>query len=114
LAPAVVLLGALAAVPPPIYRATETTLSDIFPGERLSFTGVLTRNGRAAALVRYAITCCRADAAPIVVRLAQAPSLAQGTWVRADGIVAETASGLALFAERITPVPALSDPFLYR
>lgn len=111
--PAVVLLGALIAAPPPIYRATETTLTAVFPGEHLSFTGVLTRDRRAAALVRYAITCCRADAAPVVIRLARPANVAPGTWARADGIIIGTAEGMALSEERVTPVPAPADPFLY-
>ena len=114
LAPVLVLLGALAATPPPLYRATETTLADIFPGERLSFTGELTRDGHAAALVRYAITCCRADAVPVVIRLAQPLRLARGTWARAVGVVVGTRDGFALSQERITPVPEPVDPFLYR
>lgn len=113
-APAIVLLGALMAAPPPIYRATETTLTSAFPGERLSFTGVLTRDRRAAALVRYAITCCRADAAPVVIRLARTANVTPGTWARADGIVVGTPDGIALLEDHITPVPAPSDPFLYR
>ncbi len=113
-APAVVLLGALIAAPPPVYHATETTLTDVFPGERLSFTGVLTRDGRAAALVRYAITCCRADAAPVVVRLARPANVTPGTWVRADGIMVGTPEGMALSADRIAPVGAPADPFVYR
>ena len=113
-APAVVLLGALIAVPPPVYRATETTLTDIFPGERLSFTGMLARDGRNAALVRYAITCCRADAAPVVVRLERPSGLAPGTWARADGVIVGTPGGLALFPDRVTPAPPPADPFLYR
>ena len=48
-APIVMLLGALTAAPPPVYRATETTMSDLFPGERLTFTGVLSRACGAAA-----------------------------------------------------------------
>jgi hypothetical protein len=113
-APAIVLLGAMIAAPPPIYRATETTLAEIFPGERLSFTGVLARDRNAAALVRYAITCCRADAAPVVIRLARPETVAPGTWARADGIVVDTPDGMALSEDRITPVPAPADPFLYR
>jgi hypothetical protein len=114
LAPAILLLGPLVAAPPPVYRATETTLAEIFPGERLSFTGAVARDGGNAALVRYAITCCRADAAPVVVRLLRTPKLAQGTWARAEGTIVETASGFALSEERVTRVPAPADPFLYR
>lgn len=113
-APAAVLVGALIAVPPPIYHATETTLTSAFPGEHLSFTGVLTRDRRATALVRYAITCCRADAAPVVVRLARPVNVTPGTWARAEGIIVGTAEGMALSEDRITPVPAPADLFLYR
>lgn len=114
LAPVVILLGALIAAPPPVYSATETTLAEIFPGERVSFTGVLARDGRAAALVRYAITCCRADAAPVVVRLARPARLTQGTWARADGVIVGTPGDFALYQERVTPVSPPADPFLYR
>ena len=61
------LAGVMVAAPPPAYTMTETTLTDLFPGERLDFTGRLARNGDSAALVRYAITCCRADATPVAV-----------------------------------------------
>lgn len=113
-APAAIVLGVLIATPPPVYRATETTLADVFPGERLSFTGEVTRDGRGAALVRYAIVCCRADAAPVVVRLARPTSLTAGTWARADGIVVTTPQGFALSSDSVTPVRAPADPFLYR
>ena len=91
-APLIMLLSALIAAPPPAYRATETTVTDLFPAERLTFTGVLSRDAHAAALVRYAVTCCRADAAPVVVRLTRPPAFAPGTWLRVDGVV-ESRSG---------------------
>jgi len=74
----------------------------------------MTRDGRAAAVVRYAITCCRADAAPVVVRLSRPASVAAGTWVRAVGTIVGTPEGMALAEDRITPVTAPADPFLYR
>src|SRR6185437_10053181 len=43
IAPVLMLAGALLAAPPPEYHAVETTLGDAFPGERVDFTGVLTR-----------------------------------------------------------------------
>jgi hypothetical protein len=109
-APAIMLAGALVTAPPPAYTATETTLGDIFAGERLDFTGRLTRNGSSAALVRYAITCCRADAAPVVVRLREAPRLPVGTWVRASGSVAE----IRLSTTHLEAVAPPADPFIYR
>jgi hypothetical protein len=113
-APALMLAGALIAAPPPVYRATQTTLTELFAGERLEFTGTLVQQDRTQALVRYAITCCRADAAPVAVRLARSLPYAAGTWLRAGGVVENAGSDLRLavqHAERIAP-PA--DPFVYR
>ena len=114
IAPAIMLVGTILAAPPPVYHVTETTLADAFPGERIDFTGMLTRTGTAATLVRYAITCCRADAAPIVIRLERrAPASLHG-WVRARGMLVNGASGLALHASELTPVATPADPFVYR
>lgn len=113
-APAIMLAGTILAAPPPAYHATETTLADAFPGERVDFTGVLTRTGNAATLVRYAITCCRADAAPIVIRLERiAPASLHG-WVRARGVLVNGSSGIALRVSSMAPVAAPADPFVYR
>jgi hypothetical protein len=113
-APALMLAGAFAAVPPPAYHATETTLADAFPGERLTFTGTLVRTPRSAALVRYAMTCCRADASPVVVRLSAAPAFDDGTWLRADGSVAIIDGATQLVARRIDRIAPPADPFTYR
>jgi hypothetical protein len=113
-APALMLAGALVAVPPPAYRATETTLADAFPGERLTFTGTLVRTPHSAALVRYAMTCCRADASPVVVRLSAAPAFDDGTWLRADGSVAIVEGEPQLIAQRVDRIAPPADPFTYR
>lgn len=113
-APALMLVGALVAAPAPVYHATETTLGDVFPGERLTFAGALVRAPRSAALVRYAITCCRADAAPIVVRLAVVPPYGAGTWLRADGTVALVDGRPQLVAQLIERIAPPADPFTYR
>jgi hypothetical protein len=113
-APALMLLGALTVAPAPVYRATETTLSDLFPGEHLRFIGAIARNGATAALVRYAITCCRADAAPVVVRLTHAPAFPAGTWLRVDGIVTTAAGRRRLAPQHVDRVAPPSDPFIYR
>ncbi len=113
-APLLMLLGILINAPAPQYRATATTLGGLFAGERLSFTGRLVRARTASAVVRFAITCCRADAAPIVVRLAHAPRLRAGTWLRVEGSIVERADGFRLLAQRITPIAPPRDPFVYR
>ena len=83
-------------------------------GERVDFTGVLTRTGSAATLVRFAITCCRADAAPIVVRLLRAPGSAVRGWVHARGVMVARGSDLRLRAEQLQMISAPADPFVYR
>lgn len=112
-APLIVLAGTAFAVPPPQYHATATTLGDAFAGERIDFTGAVTRTGNATTLVRYAITCCRADASPIVVRIAGTQRIGAG-WARARGVLVSTASGLQLRVTAIRHVPAPADPFVYR
>ena len=112
-APAIMLIGCVLAAPAPIYRATETTLSDAFAGERLDFTGVVVHSGSATALVRYAITCCRADAAPVAVRL-DPPATLQHGWARARGTLVQRADGLRLRADSIEPIATPADPFVYR
>lgn len=112
-APAVMLAGALLGAPPPRYHATETTMRDLFAGERLSFTGTLVRGSASGAIVRYAITCCRADAAPIVVRLARTPAYPSGTWLRVEGVVEDHGGAMQLQTQRVQRVAAPNDPFLY-
>ena len=114
LAPALAFAIAIAGAPPPDYRATPTTLADAFPRERLSFTGVVARTGKDTSLVRYAITCCRADAAPIAVLLAASPPSRTGTWLDADGTLVPVNGSLRLRVERAKAVAPPSDPFLYR
>jgi hypothetical protein len=113
-APLLMLIAAGAGAPPPQYHATETTLTDLFAGERLTFTGTLTRNGTESALVRYAITCCRADAAPVVVRLDRAPRYGMGSWLRVDGRIESIGGNLRLVAGSTRRVAPPADPFIYR
>ena len=108
------LAGVLAAAPPPVYRATETTLGGAFPGERVTFLGALVRDASHDALVRYAIVCCRADATPVVLRLASRAPFAPGTWLHADGAIVARDRALLFapaFLERVAPP---LDPFVYR
>ena len=113
IAPALMLAGIFQAAPPPAYHATETTLAQPFPGERVDFTGLATQTGAVTTVVRYAITCCRADAAPEVVRLEQARPRLRG-WVRASGVLEMNAGGFALRVTALVPVAPPADPFVYR
>lgn len=113
-APGLMLAGALIRAPPPVYHATETTLTELFEGESLSFAGVLTCEHGDCALVRYAITCCRADAAPVVVRLSAAPRYPSGTWLHATGRIDEVRGDPRLVARSIDRIVPPLDPFVYR
>jgi hypothetical protein len=114
IAPCIIAIATLSGAPAPLYEATETTLAQQFPGERISFTGRLVREGSVTALERYAIACCRADATPIVVRLARDPKEPEGTWVRAEGQLDEQGDALVLRATSIVDVAPPADPFVYR
>ena len=113
IAPIIVFAGAIMSAPLPQYHATETMLPDAFAGERIDFTGVVTRTESATTLVRYAITCCRADASPLVLRLLRPPPRLHG-WVHVAGTLAERDGTLQLHADRLQPVDAPADPFVYR
>jgi len=112
--PALVLAASVLAAPAPQYRATETTMAQLFPGERLAFTGTLVRHARNDALVRYAITCCRADAQPVAVRLSQPLPYAAGTWIRAEGRIARRDDQLVLVPITSRAIAPPTDPFVYR
>jgi len=114
IAPGLMLAGALIGAPPPAYHATETTLTDLFGGERLTFAGRLACDRGTCALVRYAITCCRADAAPIAVRLDRPPRYPAQTWLRADGRIDGAPDDLRLVARKLEPIAPPADPFIYR
>jgi hypothetical protein len=119
-APLLMLLAMTLGTSMPVYRATATTLDDAFPGERITFTGAVVRepgsNDRIqhTALVRYAITCCRADAAPIAVQLVNNLAAQNGAWVQADGLFELKNGALELRVEHSVMIPPPADPFLYR
>jgi hypothetical protein len=111
--PSIMLAGCVLGTPAPVYHATQTTLAGAFPGERIDFTGAVVTSEKRTSLVRYAITCCRADAAPISIRLDSAVAARSG-WARARGTLVLRDGELRLRAEEIEAVPAPADPFVYR
>jgi hypothetical protein len=113
IAPTIMLAGCILSAPPPIYSATETTLADAFPGERIDFTGTLVHSGDRSTLMRYAITCCRADATPVAIRL-ESPAKLRGGWARARGTLVPHDGELRLRIDSIEAVAAPPDPFIYR
>ena len=64
--------------------------------------------------MRYAITCCRADASPVVVRLDRAPRFATGSWLRVDGHIESIAGNLRLVAGSAQRIAPPTDPLIYR
>jgi len=74
--------------------------------------------GRKAALYRFVLICCAADALPVTVALeGKIPDLAPDQWVEAEGLFIlspfDNGSVPVLKVGIITPVPAPADPFLY-
>ncbi len=113
---AIVAAALLAAVvvgaPLPVYRASETTLADAFAGEHLRFTGVYHAQPH-AALVRFAITCCRADAHPVAALLASPVHARDRTWLRVRGVLARRGDALVLVPSHVQAIAPPSDPFVY-
>jgi hypothetical protein len=112
--PGVMLAMLFVRAPVPVYRADPGELRDAFPGERLAFTGVVRHAGSATLLVRYAIACCRIDAAPVAVTLDRNLAAPDGTWIAARGTVVrgdDDRTRLHVEASRAMVPPA--DPFMY-
>lgn len=100
--------------PAPEYHATETTLTDVFAGESIDFTGQYLRDGRTFAVERYAITCCRADAAPVVLALQRPLPARDGAWLLVSGTFVQTGDALTLHVRSFRSLPPPRDPFIYR
>lgn len=113
-APLIMAAGTLCTGALPTYAVTETTLADAAPGEMLRFHGVLVREGKQDALVRYSITCCRADAQPVAVRLKSPLHERTGQWFDARGTLIGDQRGLALDVRTYKRTGAPTDPFIYR
>jgi hypothetical protein len=114
-APTTMLAALLYGSPsPPIPPASATSLDRAFPGEALLFAGVARHDRGSTTLVRFAITCCRADAAPVAVRLDRLLSAPDGAWVEADGVLASDEGGLVLRVAHARRTSPPLDPFVYR
>jgi hypothetical protein len=114
LVPALLFAALAAGSPEPSYVANETHLDDAFAGERVIFTGVAHRDGATSIVQRFAITCCRIDAAPVAIRTSAPLAVADGTWVSASGVLAQSPSGLLLRTSDWRRVARPADPFVYR
>ena len=117
--PLIVPLGLLAALalgsPLPRETLDATNLGDAFPGAKVAFSGTAQRRGAHTVLTRFVITCCRADASPLALVLAQPLPVGDGAWVETSGTIVRAADGEMLLAGavwRVTSPPR--DRFLYR
>jgi hypothetical protein len=114
LAPAAMLAALVLGSPPPVAPLGTGTLDGLYAGEAIDFTGVaVALNGR-TALVRYAITCCRADATAVVLPTNLQLRLPPGTWLTLRGTIAREDAGYFAHAMTWRRVPAPADPYLYR
>jgi uncharacterized repeat protein (TIGR03943 family) len=110
-----------AAFPPlPAGDAPELRLSDFVAravwegsgnsaelvGRDVMLTGFVVHRAGATELARLVITCCAADARPMVVRLTGAPDLPSGTWLR---VRARLHPGSATPADGYTPTVSVLD-----
>jgi uncharacterized membrane protein YcgQ (UPF0703/DUF1980 family) len=116
IAPALLLGVLVAGSPTPgLPHADATTLGDAYAGQPLRFCGMTRRDASGATmLVRYAITCCRADATPVAIRLDRPIDRPDGTWLEADGVVTTDTRGILLRVRKSRVVTTPADPFLYR
>jgi hypothetical protein len=114
LGPVVAWVALLLGSPVPQSGLDETLIAGAFPGQAVHFTGKAECRADACLLVRFAITCCRADASPVAVRLAGSPPLRSGAWATVDGVLEPGPHGLIVRVERLSVVAAPRDAFIYR
>lgn len=113
-APIVACAAVLLGSPAPHYGLDSTTYGSAFAGAPVVFTGTIERHVGSALLVRFAITCCRADAAPLALRLESDPGLPTGSWAEVRGVFRESARGLFVHESSLRPVARPADAYLYR
>jgi hypothetical protein len=110
------LAGALVAGSPlPRSEVDATNLADAYPGASVRFTGTAQRRGTRSMLVRYAITCCRADASPVALRTERRLEVRDGTWIEASGTLERDSRGeFVLRTGTWREIAPPADPFMYR
>jgi len=118
LVPALLLGALLVGSPVPTRAPLTTTLDDPYPGEAVRFTGALqapsSQTHAGATLVRYLITCCRADAQARAVRLDRPLAGSVGGWYDASGTLALEGRGYVLRVASLRRIAPPADPFAYR
>lgn len=117
--PALLILALAFGSPVPDRPTLQTILDEPVAGEAVRFVGALAapeaRRTAPSSLVRYVITCCRADAQARSVRLDRTLPGPPGTWYTVDGRLALDRTGA--FVLRVgtqRPIQPPRDPFEYR
>ena len=100
--------------PVPRTSLPASTLDDAYPGEAIVFLGRAAHLRQRTTLVRYAITCCRADATAIVVPTTIRDRIEDGTWLRVRGTIALGPQGAVVRVSSWQRVRPPADPYEYR
>jgi hypothetical protein len=114
LAPGAMAAALVLGSPLPPAALGNGTLDDLYPGEPIGFTGVANDAGGTISLVRYAITCCRADASAIVLPTNLNIRVSRNAWLTVDGTIAAGPAGTYLRVARWERIAPPADPFIYR
>ena len=114
LAPALICAALVCGSPAPRAGLVGGPSADAFAGQAVRFTGVVRQTPAFDELVRFEMTCCRADAHPVALRLDRRSGLRDGTWAAVAGTFRASAGGLVVQVSRIAAAAAPRDPFLYR
>ncbi len=113
-APAAMLAALVLGSPLPAGTAGGSTLDGLYPGEAVVFSGAASSRRGGVTLVRYAITCCRADATAVLVPTDLVLRVPPETWLAVRGVVANGTEGVYLRVSSWRRIARPSDPFLYR
>lgn len=114
LVPAAMLAALVLGSPPPESPIGSETLDALYAGEAIAFTGLAEPIDGRTTLVRYAITCCRADASAVTLPTNLHLRLPRDTWIALRGTIARDESGFYARATTWRRVQPPADPYLYR
>jgi hypothetical protein len=114
LVPAGMLAALIAGSPVPGPGIAAATLDDLYPGEAIAFSGLAKTTGDRITLVRYAITCCRADATAVALSTDLRMRVPPGTWLAIHGTIARDGATTYARTAEWRRILAPADPYLYR
>ena len=112
--PAAMLAALALGSPAPPATLPASPLDGVYPGETIAFSGVATFARERTTLVRYAITCCRADASAIALPTDLRLRVPRDTWLAIRGTIERDGDGLFVHAAEWRRIAPPADPYLYR